>query len=152
MHTGEEPMERTLTQVPGVSVLRVEGVDTEGRPLVQPEGREAPCSADVVWMKAAPAWDRCTGLRVLVAFPDGEDGEPVVLGLLDAPPHAGDPGQKKKEKEKRVRIEGKEEVVIECGKSKISLRSDGRIEIRGGHLISRSSGPNKVKGATVHIN
>jgi len=151
MHTGEVPMEQTLTQLPGVSVLRVAGVDTDGRPLVQLEGSEAPCPAAVVWMKEVPAWDRCAGLRVLVAFPEGEGGEPVVLGLLDAPPQPYDQ-RKKKPKEKRVRIEGKEEVVIECGKSKISLRSDGRIEIRGGHLISRSSGPNKVKGATVHIN
>lgn len=143
-------MENTLVRVPGVSVLRVAGIDAEGRPLVQPEGVEFPCPATVVWMTEVPAWDLCIGHRVLVAFPEGEEGGPVILGLLDAPPGTEAPPRKKKEK--RVRIEGQEEVVIECGKSKISLRADGRIEIRGGHLISRSSGPNKVKGATVHIN
>lgn len=143
-------MEHTLVQIPGVSVLRVVGADPGGRPLVQGDGTEAPVAAAVVWMKDVPDWSRCDGLRVLVAFPDGEAAEPVILGLLDAPPAS--PPETGGKKEKRLRIESEQELVIECGKAKIALRADGRIEIRGGHLISRSSGPNKIKGATVHIN
>ena len=143
-------MEHTLMQMTGVSVLRVVGTNTEGQPLLQLDGAEAPVSAAVVWMKDVPAWDRCVGLRVVAAFPEGDETGPVVLGLLDAPPGPSTaPG---KGKEKRLHLEGEEEVVIECGKSKIALRADGRIEIRGGHLISRSSGPNKIKGAAVNIN
>ena len=70
-----------------------------------------------------------------------------MLGLLDPPPASG-----AVPKPKTLRIESQRELVIECGKSKIALRSDGRIEVRGGHLISRSSGPNKIKGGSVHIN
>ena len=143
-------MEKAALQVPGVSVCRVAGVDADNRPMVEMEGLEDPCPADVVWMKDAPDWSRCEGLRVLVAVREAEPEAPVILGLLDAPPETpSSPGRKK---QKRLRIEGEEEVVIQCGKSKIALRADGRIEIRGGHLISRSTGPNKVKGATVHIN
>ncbi len=143
-------MEHALMQISGVSVLRIVGVDAEGRPLVQVDGARASSPASVVWMKDVPDWSRCVGLRVLAAFPDGEEGSTVVLGLLDAPPDSEKTSRRPKEK--RLRIEGEEEVVIECGKSKIVLRADGRIEIRGGHLVSRSSGPNKIKGATVHIN
>jgi hypothetical protein len=48
-------------------------------------------------------------------------------------------------------VESSRSLVIECGEARISLREDGRIEIRGTHVISRASGPNKIKGGSVHI-
>jgi hypothetical protein len=143
-------MDNVLAQVQGVSVLRIIGADADSRALLEVAEGEDPCPATAVWMKDVPDWGRCAGLRALVVFPEGGAGSPVILGLLDAPP--GSEGSPGKQKKKRLHIEGEEEVVIECGKAKIALRADGRIEIRGGHLISRSSGPNKIKGATVHIN
>jgi hypothetical protein len=101
-------------------------------------------------MREEPDWAQCIGLRVIAAFVEGDESRPIVLGLLDPPPSARTTSPRKKER--HLRIESEEELVIECGKSKIALRSDGRIEIRGGHLVSRSTGPNKIKGASVHIN
>ena len=69
-----------------------------------------------------------------------------MIGLLDAPPPTTQAVPE------TARIESRKELVIECGRAKILLRADGRIEIRGGHLVSRSSGPNKIKGGSVHIN
>lgn len=149
-------MDDTLLQIPGVSVLRVAGTDAEGTPLVvgEEDGGGAPALA--VWMRDEPDWRLCRGLRVVVAVPDAEGSAPIILGLLDPPPEPERPVEPRSgsagKKEKRIRIESEEELVIECGKSKIALRADGRIEIRGGHLVSRSSGPNKIKGATIHIN
>jgi hypothetical protein len=105
--------------------------------------------AGVVWMPAAPHWAACVGLRVAVAAVDGEESGFLVLGLLDAPPTGETAAGRGPE---TLRVESRRELIIECGKSKIALRADGRIEIRGGHLVSRSSGPNKIKGGTVHIN
>ncbi len=138
-------MNLELTQVPGVLVGRVVGVDDHGLPLVGASWDEAR-AAQVVWMTDAPDWSRCVGLRVVLGLLDGDEEHPVVLGLLDAPPrpHAKTP--------ETLRVESRRELVIECGKSKIALRADGRVEIRGGHLISRSTGPNKIKGGSVHIN
>ena len=93
---------------------------------------------------------------MLVGFLNAVESQPIVLGLLDAPPvpvkedvNVAAPGGMKPE---TLRIEAGRELVIECGEAKISLRKDGRIEIRGTHLISRSSGPNKIKGGSVFIN
>lgn len=135
------------TQLPGVLVGEVAGADDQGRPLVSTE-LHGVRAADVVWMPAAPSWFKCVGLRVVIGHVDGDEQRPIILGLLDAPPTT-------KTKEKApdtLRVESNKELVIECGKSKIAMRADGRIEIRGGHLISRSSGPNKIKGGSVHIN
>jgi hypothetical protein len=51
-----------------------------------------------------------------------------------------------------LHLEGGRELILECGKARIALRADGRIEILGGYLISRSTGPHKIKGASVQIN
>jgi hypothetical protein len=75
-----------------------------------------------------------------------------VLGLLEPPPALGDPDPAAGKAPDTLRIAAGREVVIECGEAKISLRKDGRVEIRGTHLISRSSGPNKIKGGSVFIN
>ncbi len=134
-----------VTQLPGVLVGEVVGVDDHGLPLVSTEMHGAR-AADVVWMPDAPNWSKCVGLRVVLGHVGGDEQRPVVLGLLDAPPKT------RAKTPETLHVESKRELVIECGKSKIAMRADGRIEIRGGHLISRSSGPNKVKGGSVHIN
>lgn len=139
-------MKQEIAQLPGVVVGELAGTDGGGRPLVRIDGGPARPAA-AVWMADPPDWKASAGRRVVLGFVDGAEDHPVVLGLLDppaAPPRSVVPDT--------VRVAGNEEVVIECGRSKITLRADGRIEIRGGHLISRSSGPNKIKGGSVHIN
>ena len=134
-------MNNRILELPAVAVWRVHPSTTaEDLVLEGPDG--APVPAEAVWSREAPDWSRCAGLRVVVGQPEGTC--PVVLGLLDAPPAETTP--------ESLKVESTEELVIECGKAKIALRADGRIEIRGGHLISRASGPNKIKGGSVHIN
>ena len=144
-----------LTHLPGVVAGEVTGVDSDGRPVVR-WNDGAPTTAQAVWTPGAPAWRDCVGARVLVGFLNADESQPIVLGLLDAPPvpvkedvNVAAPAAMKPE---TLRIEAGRELVIECGDAKISLRKDGRIEIRGTHLISRSSGPNKIKGGSVFIN
>jgi hypothetical protein len=44
------------------------------------------------------------------------------------------------------------EIVLCCGKASITLTRAGKIIIRGAYLLNRSSGVNKIKGASVQIN
>ena len=53
---------------------------------------------------------------------------------------------------KRVTFDAQEEIVLRCGKASIILSRDGKIVIKGTHLLSRSRGMNKIKGGAVHIN
>lgn len=135
-----------VSQIPGVMLGEIVGVDKDGRPLVRWQGRGSR-PAQPLWTSTPPKWSDCVGCRVALALVDGDARRPLIVGLLDAPraaPIATMPST--------LKVESRDELVIECGKSKIALRADGRIEIRGGHLVSRSSGPNKVKGGSVHIN
>jgi hypothetical protein len=49
-------------------------------------------------------------------------------------------------------LSAQRQIELRCGKASLLLRRDGRVEIRGAHVVSASTGPNKVKGATVAIN
>lgn len=135
-------VERSVPSRGSLSLGTVEGVDELGRPLVRVESAPARPHG-VVHLSPRPDWARCCGLRVIVG---DVAGAPFIVALAD-------PARAVVEsKPDLLKIESGRELVIECGKAKITLRADGRIEIRGGHIVSRSSGPNKVKGASVHLN
>jgi uncharacterized protein (DUF2345 family) len=53
---------------------------------------------------------------------------------------------------KRVVIEGKDEIVLSCGKASITLRRNGKVIIRGVQLESSAAGVNRIKGGSVQIN
>ncbi len=140
----------------GAVIGRVEGVDDHGRPLVSWPGREgAPCPAEVLVRAGATDWAACRGARALLALAEGAAGAvPVLVGLLEGARAHGDAATPAPEGEvpQDVRIEGAREILLKCGEASIALRADGRIVIRGGYVLSRSSGANKIKGATVRIN
>jgi hypothetical protein len=52
----------------------------------------------------------------------------------------------------KVRLEAEHDLELKCGRASITLRYDGRIELKGTHILSASRGPNRVKGATIALN
>ena len=139
-------MTTNLMPVPGVTIGIVTGVDSTGSPIVRFQNEEI--AAAVVWMPTTPQWADCIGGRVILSLLDGDERQPIVLGLLDPPQSCVDA----RGTPEALHVESTRALLIECGEAKIALREDGRIEIRGTHIISRSSGPNKLKGGSVHIN
>src|SRR4051812_33984725 len=118
-----------LTQLPGVFVAEVTGVDGDGRPLVGWNGL-APIAAQAVWTRGAPPWRDCIGAQVLVGLLYGDETRLIVLGLLEPPPALDNSDPVAETTPETLRVEAGREIVIECGEAKISLRKDGRIEIR----------------------
>ena len=53
---------------------------------------------------------------------------------------------------KRFTFDAKEQIVLRCGKSSITLTRAGKVLIKGAYLLHRSSGVNRIKGASVQIN
>lgn len=102
------------------------------------------------------------GRDVLLLFEVGDPNRPIIIGLMEEPlealvsmevaPKPSDPPKEVVVDGKRVTIEAEEEVVLKCGAGSITLRKDGKIIIKGTHLLSRSSGPNRIKGGSVQIN
>lgn len=83
------------------------------------------------------------GDPVIFAPPEAEGKKGVVLGIVTGSA-AGKP-------EKLV-LEAGREIIIKCGEGVITVSADGKIAIKGTHLLSRAKGVNKIKGGSVAIN
>jgi hypothetical protein len=111
-----------------------------------------------------------TAQPVTIAFEDGDPARPIVTGFIQpAPPlnalhtlllsqkssqtaSAHQPRTEARVDGKRVVIEGRDEVVLKCGDSSITLRKDGKVVLRGAYVETHSRGVNRIKGASVKIN
>lgn len=91
--------------------------------------------------------------EVLLVFEEGCTDRPVILGLVDAAA-APEPMEQAEVSVdgKRVVLEGKDEIVLKCGKALIVLRSNGRIVVRGTHVETEAEGVNRIKGSAVQVN
>lgn len=125
-------------------VGRVVRITPEGRALVDFDGNAlGPLVArSAIQLYSESELAELRRSSVLLVFEDGDPTRPVVAGIVrDAV--IG----------RRIRrIEADEEVSLKCGKSSIELHKDGKVRVRGTNLVSRASGPNKIRGATVEIN
>jgi hypothetical protein len=115
--------------------------------------------------------DRAVATRqgALLVFENGDPRLPIVTGLLwtgqqptpfqellvasrpAAARGARVPAEARLDGE-RVVLEGKREVVLKCGEASITLRSDGKMVLRGAYVETYSKGLNRIKGASVKIN
>jgi hypothetical protein len=84
---------------------------------------------------------------LLVVFARGKKTQAVITGVL-----ASETGQTSTGVPEQLVIEAGTELVLKCGAGTISVRKDGKVIVRGTHLLSRSSGPIRIKGGHVEIN
>ena len=148
----EEHLTNLTNSPTGVLQAELSGQNRAGQPLVrfgEPSAR--PRKAQAAWLPYEPDWKASAGKRVLIAFEEDDLERPVILGFLDAPVCKVAPPTASEDEAVRV-VRGKDELILECGKARVHLRSDGRIVLRGTELLSRSSGANKIKGGSVQIN
>lgn len=51
-----------------------------------------------------------------------------------------------------VVFNAKQSIVLRCGEASITLQSDGKVVIRGIHVISHAKGVNRIRGGSVQLN
>ncbi len=49
-------------------------------------------------------------------------------------------------------LEAERELILRCGKASVTLRRDGKVVVKGTHVLQASSGLHRIKGASVEIN
>lgn len=99
------------------------------------------------------------GASVVIAFEGGDARRPIVLGVVQDSlrrlPDAEEGttgGVTVHADDERYEIKAEREIVLRCGDSSITLTRAGKVIIKGNYIVTRSTGPNKIKGAVVDIN
>lgn len=96
------------------------------------------------------------GAPVVLMFDRGDPSLPIVLGVLKGKtgwPTDDRPAQVEVDADgERMVVSASQQLVLRCGKASITLTSAGRVLIEGSHLVSRSTGTNRIRGGSVQLN
>jgi len=142
----------------GVALGVLLGFDPRGEPRVA-GSHDRPLSARSI----VPLTHADLGREAILAFEGGDPEKPIVLGLLQ-PQQTNQTDQAKPTREgapspvevkldgERLVVTSHKEIALRCGEASITLTRAGKVLIRGAHLVSRSSGMNRIQGGVVHIN
>jgi hypothetical protein len=155
---GGGPWESLAREVDAITG-HLDGIDEEGRILFLVEGEEksVPVAigldlADDALVRAASVGHRGLVIRTNEARP-----RLVLVGLVrervsSAAREAGISQVMATLDGDTVALKADTQIELRCGKARITLHKDGRVEVSGTHVVNRSRGPMKLKGATVEIN
>lgn len=98
------------------------------------------------------------GQQVALLFESGDPKKPVIIGRIQSlapknvePPPVPATVETTLDGE-TLTLSADREIVLRCGKASITLTKAGKIIVRGAYILNRSSGVNKIKGASVQIN
>jgi hypothetical protein len=100
------------------------------------------------------------GKKVVLTFDNERPRVPIVLGALigeedlDVPStFTSDSATKNVELDgTTVELGAEESLTLRCGKARITLTRDGKIVIRGMHVVTHADGVNRIKGGSVELN
>ena len=153
-------------RIEGVRIGRITEIDAGGTVRVDYPGNlngPVPAKLSGGVKSLAESEGIASHQQILLLFEDGDPRRPVIIDTVHdsvAAPEASPPLEMAaSETIEDVTVDGKcitfdarEEIVLRCGKSSITLTRAGKIIIRGAYLLNRSSGVNRIKGASVQIN
>jgi Domain of unknown function (DUF6484) len=164
-----EPSEQQVS-IWGTRLGWLMGSDGEGRLLVDYEGNRAGPLVARRAIALTPEELRdsiTTRRRAVLLFENGDPRLPLVVGMeqvrsatplmdaaLEATLRAPEPRQSLTTHVdgKRVVIEGKDEIVLQCGQASITLYRSGEVVIKGTYVETNASGTQRIKGGSVQIN
>lgn len=134
-------------------VARLQGFDLLEQPLLN----DLPASPGLVLpaRSTVALHSAMVGSQVLVLFENADLSQPIVIGVLQAPESraaACTPGFSVQADDTRHVITAEREIVLRCGDASITLTRAGKVIIQGRYVLSRSSGCNKIKGASIDLN
>lgn len=147
-------------------------LDKQGQPLV--DFAENSSGQPLTAMATLGLTQTHIGRQVALLFASGDLQSPVIMGMIHSPlqdmlesfGHSQTDDENENEVElasdlkvddvlidgKKIVFEAKEEIVLRCGESSITLTKAGKILIRGKYLLNRSTGVNRIMGGSVQVN
>jgi Domain of unknown function (DUF6484) len=135
-----------------VVIGRVVGIAEDGAPLVDfpanPAGAPVPALATARF-DLVPA-----NAPVALMFLAGDRARPLAIGLIAQPDaqRLADRGPIVSHPEERLTLTAAREIVLQCGRASLVLTRAGKVLVRGAYVSLRSSGMQRITGASVQIN
>ena len=93
------------------------------------------------------------GDAVLLTFVNGT--QPVVMGILSSKlevPQKNEQPIARVHEGREIVLNAKDQLSLVCGDSSITLNRNGKIVVKGTHIVSRATQTNRIKGGSVAIN
>ncbi len=148
--------------IEGFCIGKIVSITENGQIFVDfPENKQEPLSAQFTHSVKMQIQKKMLsqGQKVLLAFENNSSRSPIIIDTLYSEVEetqsfsldAGEPKDVRIDGE-RLTFDAKEEIMLRCGKASIILTKAGKVIIRGTYLLNRSSGANRIKGASVQIN
>jgi hypothetical protein len=153
MASPRPPIEQA--RIDGVRIGKLVGfADNGATPLVTFAGQAGPAAQAARATLDLRAND--IGKSAVLMFDEGDASRPIVVGCLHEPDASGlssVPEQVEIEADgKRLLITAKDQVVLRCGKSSLTLTKEGKVIIKGAYVSNESSGVLRLRGGSVQIN
>mgnify|MGYP003954104661 CR=1 FL=1 len=145
-------MKTEITQIDGVVIGRLAGLNKSGSGRVEFEGSLS--AKPITARSLVPLGKEQVGREVALQFEEGNPAKPIIMGFLYRP-ESTQAVQKPVSVEidgEALRFKADKEIILQCGKASLTLTRAGKILLRGTYVVSRSSGANKIKGGSVEIN
>jgi Domain of unknown function (DUF6484) len=128
-----------------VVIGRIVSVGDDGAPVVDFAGNP---SGEPVWAMATARYDDVSpGASVALMFVEGDRARPLAIGVI-APQEPASAAAL----EERLTLTAAREIVLQCGRASLVLTRAGKVLVRGAYVSLRSSGMQRITGASVQIN
>ena len=137
------PAEVVIGRVVGIAKNGAPLVDYPANPTGSPVRAVATARYDVLAMNAP----------VALMFVGGNRARPLAVGLIG--PQTEKPADEcpaGAPVDERITLSASREIVLRCGRASIVLTRAGKVLLRGDYVSSRSSGMQRITGASVQIN
>jgi hypothetical protein len=129
------------------------GFSPQGEPLVDYCGNTT--RGPIAALTTVPLRLEDIGKEAVLFFEDGDAARPLLVGLVL--PSALTPTQAActldvKLDGRALTLTAEHEISIRCGEASITLTRSGKVLIKGAYLLSKSTGPNRIKGGSIQLN
>jgi hypothetical protein len=147
--------EQRARRIDGVVVGTLVGFRDNGMtPLVTYPGQ--PGTAAVAARTTIDLHGPHIGRDAVLMFEAGDPIRPIIVGCVRQPSDRSLPelpGRVEVDADgERLIVTANQGLVLRCGKASITLSREGKVVVRGTHVVSHASGLNRIKGGSVQLN
>lgn len=128
----------------GIGRGRVVSTLSSGKVVIATEGDPRTVECDLLVGAVSGRRALAPGAPVLAWLPAEEDQPGVIVGEIAPQPSADPPDT--------LIIEAERNLTLRVGDGSITIRQDGKILIKGTHLVSHAKKINRIRGGSVAIN